>query len=462
MGLIKAAMNAVGGTLGDQYLDFIVSPTMGNTTLMCAGAKADQKRSTNHKGSENIITGGSKINVADGEFMMIVENGLIVDYSAEPGQFVFNSTTQPSFFNGGFKDFGPIAQQVVKRISAGGASTDQQFVYYINTKEILGNKIGIGNVPFRDSEFSITVKVQGHGAYSFKIVNPLAFYKNVVGKVTDRFDCTSLTDMMKSELKAAMQPALGRIAAQRIAYDQLIMYPREIGTELNKELSAEWEVKRGIVIETLALEQIGVDDASADMITEMQRARAYGSNAAMAGGYMATGSVDAMKMAAGNSNGAAQGFMGLGMMNMAGGQQMQQAGVGLIQQGQQVPPTIGAVPNPGLYTQGATNPASAPASATTIQQDDAWICSCGTTSAGKFCLECGKPKPEPVQASGWTCSCGAISQGKFCMECGARKPAGVPQYKCDKCGWKPEDPTKAPKFCPECGDPFGDEDCTVV
>lgn len=438
MGLIQAITSATGGTLADQWIDFITCDSMSSDVLAAPGKRPSQARSGNKKYSENIITSGSKINVADGQCMLICENGAIIDFCAEPGQFVYDSKLQPSIMNGGFSQLDATFQQIGKRFLAGGAPTDEQRVYYINTKEIIGNKIGFGNIPFRDSEFNFTMKVQGFGQYSFRVTNPLLFYRNIAGNVTAEYTREELTSQMKSEVIAALQPALGKIAAQRISYDMLINYPTEIGNALNEEISAEWRTMRGIEIVKVSLESITVDDASAKKIEQFQEARVL-SNPMMAAGRMTAGTATAMETAAGNEGGAMTGFMGMGFAQNA----MGAAGSGL-------PSMFGMNPQQGGVPQQPAAPV--PVAATSVE---GWVCACGAKNAGGFCTECGGKKPQVI---GWNCACSAVSQGKFCAECGTKKPADAPLYVCDKCGWRPENPTKPPKFCPECGDIFDDSD----
>lgn len=428
MGLIKAIINATSGTLADQWVDFISCDSLTTDVLMAPGRKNNLKRSGNTKSTENIISNGSKINVADGQCMLICENGAIVDFCTEPGQYVYNNDIQPSLLGGGFKDLAGTFQQIGKRFAAGGAPTDEQVVFFINTKEIIGNKIGFGNIPFRDSEFQFTIKVQGFGMYSFKIVNPLLFYKNVVGNHAEEYTKEELLSQMKAEVIAALQPALGRIAAQRIAYDQLINYPVEIGRALNETMSAEWGELRGIEIVKLALESITVDDNSAKKIEQFQEARVL-SNPALAAGRMVSGTASAMESAANNDAGAMTGFLGMGFAQNAG-----QANID------------------SLYKMAGQQQVT-PATQTPENNPELWVCSCGEKCTNNFCSKCGNKKPQ--ESAGWTCTCGAINKGNFCSTCGAKKPS---QYKCDKCGWMPSESDKGHNFCPECGDPMNDED----
>jgi len=428
MGLIRAAIGAAGGVLADQWVDFFAADAMTSDVLMRPGTRPQQRRSANTRGSENIISNGSKINVADGQCMLIVENGKVADFCAEPGQYIYDNTIQPSLFGGGLKDLVPSFKQVGKRFLAGGAPTDQQFVFYINTKEIIGNKIGWGNIPFRDSEFQMTVRVQGFGQYSFRITDPLMFYVNIVGNANKEYRRDELASQMKSEVISALQPALGKIATQGIAYDMLINYPREIGKALDEEMSAEWAERRGIEIVSLAMESVTVDDQSAKKIEQLQEARAL-SNPMLAAGRLVAGQATAMETAAANEGGAVGAFMGLGMAQGAGGMNA----ANLFQMGaQQVPQPLQPPVSPQV---GVANAGGG------------WNCvECGHTgNTGNFCSNCGAKQSEAP--AGWSCAnCAtAGNTGNFCSNCGAKKPAA-----CAGCGWViPDGPV--PNFCPECG-----------
>lgn len=437
MGLIKSAISAVQGTLADQWVDYIRCDAMSENVLMRPGTRVTGPGSSNTKFTDNVITNGSKIDVADGQCMLIVENGKIVDFCQEPGQYTYDMSTQPSLLGNGFQDLKATFQEVGKRWVAGGTPTTTQKVYFVNLLEIHGNKIGLGDIPFRDSEFGFTVKVQGYGNYSYRIVNPLLFYTNLVGNVTTEYRRDKIDAQMKSELISAIQPALGRIAASGVSYDQLINYPTQIGQEVNTEMSPQWEKRRGIRIESIAFDRLTVDDESAEKIAKFQESRVY-SNPNMLGAEMGLSQAEAFKNM-GKQEGGASGLdmIGMAMAMGAMGQKMP----GMPQQGQGT--GVPTMPVP---------PAQQSKSA------DTWTCACGTVTDAKFCPECGAKRPEKEDPNVWVCECGAKNKGKFCGECGKPKPVGVPQYRCDKCGWEPEDPTHPPKFCPECGDPFGDED----
>ncbi len=436
MGLIKAISGAVGGVLADQWKEFFYCDAMDSDTLMVKGVKRTSKRSSNTKGSDNIISNGSGIAVADGQCMLIVEQGRIVEVCAEPGEYTFDTSTEPSIFAG---DLGMSImdsfQTIVGRIGYGGDTGKDQRVYYINTKEILGNKFGtpspiLFEVVNRRIGMSRTVNVRCNGVYSYTISDPLIFYTRVCGNVKNEFTRSQIDEQLKSEFISALQPAFGALAEQELRPAQLPAKVAELKKAMNDALKTDWAENRGIRVESIALNPIRLSDEDLKKITEMEDAATYGSNAFMMAGLQATATANAMEAAASNSAGAMTGFMG---MNMAGGAQN---GFGAAQQFYQM----------GVQQAQQTAPA-APA-------QGGWKCACGAVNTGKFCVECGAPKP----AEGWKCACGAVNKGKFCSECGAKKPAAEPLYRCDKCGWEPEDPKNPPKFCPECGDRFDDSD----
>ncbi len=432
MGLIKAIINAGKNVLADQWVDYIKCDALPVNVICQKGEKYIASGSSNTKSGDNVISDGSRVDIADGQFMMIVENGKVVDFCADPGQYIYNTGTQPSMLSGGFKGLAESFKQVGKRFIAGGQVLSQQYVYYINTKEILGNKWGVGDVPFRDSEFNFSMKLSAYGEYSYKITDPLMFYANVCGNVEYQYTRDKIDSQLKAEVQNAIQPALGRVALKKIPYDQLPLFTGDICDELNKELTADWVEKRGISIESFAVASVKPDDASAKKIAAFQESRVY-TNSQMMGARLGTAQANAMETAAGNSAGAMTGFMGMGFAQQAGG--------------------ANAAQFYGMNNGQQPAPSAAPAA------NDGWTCECGKTgNTGKFCMECGKPKP--ADENGWTCECGTLNKGKFCMECGKKKPDGVPTYRCDKCGWEPEDPKNPPKFCPQCGDPFDDNDKT--
>jgi len=473
MGLLKTtigtAIGAAGSVLADQWKEYFYCDSMPEKVLVTKGKKRVGNRSSN-KGSDNIISNGSVIAVADGQCMAIVDQGKIAEFCAEPGEFVYDTSTEPSVFSG---DLGDSIMQtfavIGRRFTFGGEPAKDQRVYYFNTKELMGNKYGTPSpVPFRVVDanigLDIDIAVRCFGEYSYRICDPLLFYKNVCGNITQDFTREKIDGQLKVELINALQPAFAKISAMGIRYSALPGHTVEVANALNEVLGAKWRELRGLEIVSLAIASVKASEEDEAMIKELQRTSVYG-NSKMAAATMVTAQADAMKAAARNEGGAMLGFMGLNMAQQAGGLNTNQL-FQMNQQSQQqgVPnPATNPYPMNGWTCQcgavvtgkfcpecGAKKPEPKPA-------QDSWKCSCGNTATGKFCMECGAKKPEP-QADGWTCACGAVNKGKFCPECGAKKPAGVPQYRCDKCGWEPAKGTKAPKFCPECGDPFDDGD----
>ena len=448
MGLIKAGIGALGSTLADQWKEFFYCEAMPKEVLVTKGRKQVSGRSSNTKGSDNVISNGSGIAVADGQCMMIVEQGKIVEVCAEPGQYTYDTSSEPSIFSGNLgESIRESFRTLGKRFTFGGDTAKDQRVYYFNTKELIDNKFGTPNpIPFRvvDSKIGldVDVSVRCSGVYSYKIADPLLFYTNVCGNVSEEYTRDELDGQLKTEFISALQPAFGRLSDLEMRPNQIVSHNTELENAMNAALSEKWGALRGLQVVSIALGSVTLPDEDAEMIKTLQRS-AVMRDPTMAAATLVGAQADAMKTAAGNSAGAMTGFMGMGMaMNAGGGMNAQNLyAMGQQQQAQQpVQPQQPAQPAPAAP--------AAPAA-------DAWTCSCGATVTGKFCTECGSPKPAQ---NGWVCSCGAVNKGKFCSECGAKKPESAPLYRCDKCGWEPEDPAHPPKFCPECGDPFNDND----
>ena len=481
MGLIKAAAGALGGVLADQWKEFFYCDALPNDVLMRKGQKQISGRSSNTKGNDNIISNGSGIAVADGQCMIIVEQGRIVEVCAEPGEFTYNNSTEPSIFSGkfgdslkdSFKTFG-------KRFTYGGDTAKDQRVYYFNTKEILDNKFGTANpiifeVVNKRINMSRTVQVRCNGVYTYIITDPLLFYTRLCGNVADEFTRDQIDAQLKTEFVDALQPAFGALAEQELRPAQIPAKAKELKAAMNEALKQDWIENRGISVGKIALNPITLTDTDMKKINEMEDAASVGSNPFMMAGRMTNATADAMQTAAGNSAGAMTGFMGMGMVGMgqAGGfgaaqnlYNMGQQQAAQQQAAQQQPTVLQTQAPPqntadqwtcqcGATVSGKFCPECGAKKPEPVQAD-AWKCSCGATVTGKFCPECGSPKP--AEQEGWTCTCGAVNKGKFCPNCGAKKPEGAPLYRCDKCGWQPEDPHNPPKFCPECGDAFDDND----
>ena len=440
MGLIKAGIGALGGTLADQWKEFFYCEAMDKEVMVTKGQKRVSGRSSNTRGNDNIISNGSGIAVADGQCMIIVEQGKIVEVCAEPGEFTYDSSTEPSIFAGSLgESIKETFKTIGKRFAYGGDTGKDQRVYYFNTKELIDNKFGTPNpIPFRvvDSKIGldVDVSVRCSGVYSYKIVDPLLFYTNVCGNVEQEYTRDELDSQLKTEFVSALQPAFGKLSDLELRPNQIVSHNTELEDAMNQALSAKWGELRGLKVVSIALGSVTLPPEDAEMIKQLQRS-AVMRDPTMAGATLVGAQADAMRAAASNEAGAMTGFMGLGMaMNAGGGMNTQN----LFAMGQQQQAAQAQQPAPAAPAQ------------------DGWKCSCGAMATGKFCPECGSPKP--VDTDGWTCSCGTVNKGKFCAECGKPKPAGVPQYKCDKCGWEPEEPAHPPKFCPECGDPFDDGD----
>ena len=414
MGLIKAGLGALGGVLADQWKEFFYCEALDMDTLVVKGQKRVSGRSSNTKGSDNVISNGSGIAVADGQCMIIVENGKVVEVCAEPGQYTYDSTTEPTIFAGSFgQSLLDTFREIGKRFTYGGDTGKDQRVYYFNTKEIMDNKFGtpspiIFEVTNKRIGMSRTVNVRCNGVYSYIISNPLLFYTKVCGNVEQAFTRDQIDNQLKTEFVSALQPAFGALAELELRPAQLPAKVNELKKAMNDALQAEWVESRGISVEKIALNPITLNPEDMKKIQEMEDAATMGSNPFMMAGRMTTATANAMEAAAANEGGAMNGFIGMNMAGNAMGGGFN-AAQNFYQMGQQ---------------QQAQQAAPAPVA-------DGWKCACGTVATGNFCPECGSKKPAP---SGWNCSCGAVNQGKFCSNCGAKKPAGVPQYKCDKCG----------------------------
>lgn len=440
MGLIKAGAGALGGALADQWKEFFYCDSLSADVLAVKGQKRVSGRSSNTKGNDNIISNGSGIAVADGQCMMIVEQGKVLEVCAEPGEYTFDQSSEPSIFAGSLgRSIIETFKTIGRRFTYGGDTGKDQRIYYFNTKEIVGNKYGTANpVPFRVVDknigLDIDIAIRCNGEYSYKITNPLLFYTNVCGNVQSSYDRSEIDSMLKTELLTALQPAFAQISALGVRYSALPGHTMEIAGALNKVLSEKWRELRGIEVASFGINSVSASPEDEEMIKQLQKS-AVMRDPNMAAATLIGAQSDAMRAAAENQGGAMMGFMGLGMAQQAGGANAQN----LFAMGRQNTQACGQAEEQAQ---------------TGASEGQEWQCSCGARNTGKFCSECGAQKP----AGGWQCACGAVNKGKFCSECGRKKPAGALLYKCNKCGWEPEDPAHPPKFCPECGDRFDDQD----
>ena len=409
MGLISAALSSAAGVMADQWKEYFYCDALPENVL---AVKASRRSSTfGNKGNDNVISNGSVIAVADGQCMIIVDQGKVVDLCAEPGEYVYDMSSEPSLFYGDLSSsIKEVFKNIGKRFTFGGEIPKEQRVYYFNTRELPGNKYGTPSpVPFRVVDrnigLDVDIALRCFGEYSIRLVNPILFYTNVCGNVTSPYTTDKLLGQMKTELLTALQPAFARLSEQGIRYSAIPGHTMELADALNEVLSAKWRDLRGIEIVSFGVSSVKASEEDEAMIKELQRNAAF-RDPTMAAAHLGGAPAAAMQDAAKNEGGAAMAFMGMNMAAQAGGVNAQS----LYQMGQQT-----AAP--------ASQPVSVPA-------DKAWHCP----------------------------NCGTANQGKFCTECGTKKPAGALQYRCDKCGWEPADPANPPKFCPNCGDPFGSED----
>lgn len=462
VGLIKAGMGAVGGVLGDQWKEFIYCESMKPDVLVSKGMKrvSSRGRSSNTSAEDNIISNGSTIAVNDGQCMIIVESGKVVEICSEPGEFVYDASTEPSLFADGLnmQSVKNVFAQIGKRFTYGGDPGKDQRVYYFNTKEIIGNKYGTASpIQFRIVDqrigLDVDIPIRCFGEYSYKITNPILFYTNVCSNVENEYLRSEIDGQLKSELLGALNVAFGVMSEKGVRYSALPAHAEEIGDQLNEVLSKKWRDLRGIEVVSFGVSSVKASEEDEKYIRDLQALSNPNARASFLTG--ATGA--AMQTAAGNEAGAMMGFMGMGMAGMQGANMMnginQQMGYppqGGYPGGPQGYPPQGGYPNgpQGYPSQGgyAGAPQGYPQQAApqAPAASAGWTCACGAVNQGKFCGECGQPKPEPKAEAGWTCACGhSGNTGKFCSECGQPKPAA--EWTCS-CGT-----VNRGKFCSNCG-----------
>ena len=473
MGLIQAGIGAVGSTMADQWKEFFYCESMDSDVLVLKGRKRTSGRSSN-KGNDNIITTGSGIAVADGQCALVVEQGQIVEVCATPGEYTYDRSTEPSLFSGDLGEgIKKTFETIGRRFTYGGDTGKDQRIYYINTKELMDNKFGTANpiifrVVDRNIGLDLDTGVRCNGVYSYRITDPLLFYSNVCANVEDAFYRSELDTQLKTEFISALQPAFAKLSDLEIRPSSIPAHAEDLCRAMNEQLTDKWSYRRGISVVSVAMNPITIPEEDAKMIKEAQR-MAMLKDANMGAASVTQAYSEAMKAAASNPNGAMMGFMGMNMASQAVGGAMNPQNLyemGAQQQAQQEAAkkaeeeaAARRAAEEELARMKAEQAAAqqAPPKVQPAGGAGSWTCSCGAVNTGKFCMDCGSPKPAPA-VDGWTCSCGTVNKGKFCMECGSPKPAGAPLYRCDKCGWEPEDPSNPPKFCPECGDVFDDKD----
>lgn len=404
MGLIKALTGAAGGVLADQWKEFFYCEAMEAEVLVTKGKKKTTRRSSNTRGTENIITDGSVLTVNEGQCMLIVEQGSVVEVCAEPGEYVYDAKTEPSVLGGDLTEgLSGMLDWIGERFTFGGEAARDQRIYYVNTRELMGNKYGTPNpVPFRvvDSNIGLDmdISIKCFGEYSYRITNPVLFYTNVCGNIQEDFLREELDGQLKSELMTALQPAFAMISEMGIRYSALPGHTAELAGVLNKLLSEKWGALRGIQIVSLGISSVKASEEDEAMLKELQRNAAF-RNPLMAAAHMTGAQADAMKAAAANPNaGPAMAFAGMGMASATGGVDVQ-----------------------ALYAMGNNQREAVQKSVQKPVQEttQSWTCSCGSVNTGNFCPSCGNKKPAPAV---WTCSCGSVNAGNFCPQCGSRRP----------------------------------------
>ena len=416
MGLIKAAIGAIGGALGDQWLEAIEADNMGDGTVFTRGRLVNNSdRSSNKKGTDNVISDGSVIHVYPGQFMMLVEGGKIIDYTAEEGYYKVDNKCAPSLFNG---QFGAALKDVWERFKFGGTPSYSQKAYFINLQEIKGIKFGTPTaLNYFDNFYNAELFLRAHGTYSIKVTNPILFYTEAIPKNEDHVDITDINEQYLSEFLSALQAAINKMSVDNIRISHVASKSVELSKYMADELDADWKQMRGFEVQSVGIASISYDEESKKLI-EMRNQGAMLSDPTVREGYVQGSIARGFEAAGSNTGGSAQAFMGMGMGMGAAGNFM-----GSMSE-----------TNRAQMQQQAAQAQAAPAANT-------WKCVCGRECTGNFCPQCGAKKP--AASAAWKCACGRECEGNFCPDCGAKKPQG---WVCPDCGTKNEG-----KFCQNCG-----------
>ena len=392
MGIIKAAVASVKGTLADQWLEVIEASDMGDDVVFCEGTKI--RKGENVKGSDGTVSNGSVIHVYANQFMMLVDGGKVVDYTAEEGYYKVDNSSMPSLFGGNFED---VLKDSFERIKFGGQTPQKQKVFFVNLQEIKGLKFGTRNpINYFDNFYNAELFLRAHGNYSVKITDPLRFYAEAVPRNKSYVKLNDINEQYLSEFLEALQSAIGQMSVDGIRISHIQSKGRELGKYMADILDAEWKQMRGMEVQSVGIASISYDEESQKLIN-MRNQGAMLSDAAIREGYVQGSIARGMEAAGSNSAGAAAAFMGMGVgMNAAGGFMSSASATNMAQMQMQA-------------QQAAQVQAQQAASA------GSWTCECGAVNTGKFCGECGKP----AQKKEWFCTeCGAKNTGKFCSECG--------------------------------------------
>ena len=422
MGIIRATLSAIGGGLADTWQEVLEADNMGEGVVFCRGVtvRKNDKRNHNRKGTEDTISNGSIIHVYDNQFMMLVDGGKVVDFTAEPGYYKVDNSSMPSLFAG---QFGASLKETFSRIKYGGVPSSTQKAYYINLQEIKGIKFGTRTpVNYFDNFYNSELFLRAHGSYSIKVTDPLKFYAEAIPRNRDHVHIDEINEQYMSEFLEALQAALNQMSADGIRISHVVSKSRELSQYMSTELDENFRNLRGFEILSVGIASVSYDEDSKKLINMRNQGAMLG-DATVREGYMQGAVARGIESAGKNPNGTMNTFMGMGVgMGMAGNVTGGFSETNRMQMQQQ-------------EAQKAAQQAAAEAAAT-------WTCACGAKNTGKFCAECGAKKPETEE---WTCSCGAKNTGKFCSECGAKKPEDSTWF-CPDCGTK-----NTGKFCANCG-----------
>lgn len=433
MGIIKAIANAVGGTLADQWLEVIEPDEMGDNTVFTEGtAVRKDKRNGNRKGTDNVISNGSVIHVYPNQFMMLVDGGKIIDYTAEEGYYTVENSSAPSMFSG---DFGEVLKESFERIQFGGTTPAHQKVYYINLQEIKGIKFGTRNpINYFDNFYNAELFLRAHGTYSIKITNPILFYAEVIPRNKDHVEITDINEQYISEFLEALQASINQMSADGVRISYVSSKGRELSKYMASVLDEEWKMMRGMEVQSVGIASISYDAESTKLINMRNQGAMLG-DPTVREGYVQGAIARGLESAGSNANGSMAGFMGMGVgMQSAGGFMNTTSQTNM----QQIQMNQAAQQAEAQQTQAAKG---------------TWECACGQTgNVGNFCCNCGQKKPEKTM---WVCECGQENTGNFCSQCGKKRALKI---RCDKCGYEADMSLPVPKFCPNCGDPIQEAD----
>lgn len=399
MGIIRAITNAVGGGLADQWLEVIEPDQMSDHTVFAAGVQMRRgERNANTKKTSAIVSNGSVIHVYPNQFMILVDGGRIVDYTAEEGYYTVNNSAEPSLFNG---ELGEAVKESFNRVRFGGTPPHAQRVFYINLQEIKGIKFGTTNpVNYFDSFYNSELFLRAFGTYSIKVVDPIKFYSEAIPKDSDHVDISDINEQYLSEFLGALQAAINQLSADGVRISHVTSKNMELSRYMAQILDDDWKDLRGMEVVSVGLAGISYSEESQKLINMRNQGAMLG-DPNVREGYVQGAVARGMEAAGSNSAGSMAGFMGMGFgMNAGGGF------VGAASQANQA------------QRQAATRPVEPSPAAPGTASDD-WTCSCGAQNhGGKFCPNCGTPRPTVRFCT--NCGEKLSPNAKFCPNCGTK------------------------------------------